>query len=139
MLGYLLSDHSLCAPSMKSLFASSPGLKIGVGARVFFESKSNPNISWALDLQHVEGAVDEDGDEEEPEDRYVVYQVEDSQVTAMWMADDVNSYATEKELELADIEDSLAYSKVEAIVNKAGLTGEPVVPTFNNYHNIEAW
>ena len=64
--------------------------------------------------------------------------MEHNKVVAMYVSDDVNSYATEPSVTLEDVEDTLAYSKARKIIRKSGVKGE-VVPTFNSYHQLETW
>lgn len=46
-----------CLPSARSIVDHSPKPKVSVGARVFFESKQDDSVTWALDLLHYEGLV----------------------------------------------------------------------------------
>lgn len=73
-----------------------------------------------------------------PRATHVLPQVENNQVTAMYVSDDVRSYATESSVGMEDVEDTLAYSKALKIIGKSGVKGE-VVPTFNSYHQLETW
>lgn len=57
------------------MFANSPALKATVGARVYLESKEDDSVTWALDLEHYEGLVEEAGDDPEEADVFKLYQV----------------------------------------------------------------
>lgn len=68
--------------------------------------------------------------------------MENNKVTHLYVKEDVNSYADVDDLELVDVQDSLAYEKATKIMAKAvkkhGMNGE-LMPTFNSYHNLETW